>query len=403
MDGVESDVSSLLSAPSKAVAIEVLVHGAQSRARLARRMGLSPATLTRLVKPLLEGDVLIESDAVRSPGRGRSSLPLDVVPDRYKFVGVKLTEEAIYAVVTDVRSRIIDQVRVPLGSRDVSDVVTAVRDIVMDFQSGMDQPLDAVGVTVGGRVDEGEIVADSSFLQWRDVPFRSLLGAALRVPVYLDNDVVGLTKAQQWFGHGKGYSSFALLTVGAGVGYGLVINDLMIPTFLNPLSHYPVDPSGPLCPLGHRGCMTAFLSSSSITAAVSAAHGRFIEYDDVLEMARSGDAPAVRVVQEAARALGRAASAITAFTGVKRIILSGEGVHLADAARSSVDEGLSEYDTDSPLHSELIVRPMDFPEWARGAAVIAIQKTFPRSSPGGTAGSEVGAPAEHSTAVIDSE
>ncbi|WP_166790316.1 ROK family protein [Cryobacterium sp. Hh11] len=316
---------------------------------------------------------------------------------------MKLTEEAIYAVVTDVRSRIIDQVRVPLGSRDVSDVVTAVRDIVMDFQSGMDQPLDAVGVTVGGRVDEGEIVADSSFLQWRDVPFRSLLGAAVRVPVYLDNDVVGLTKAQQWFGHGKGYSSFALLTVGAGVGYGLVINDLMIPTFLNPLSHYPVDPSGPLCPLGHRGCMTAFLSSSSITAAVSAAHGRFIEYDDVLEMARSGDAPAVRVVQEAARALGRAASAITAFTGVKRIILSGEGVHLADAARSSVDEGLSEYDTDSPLHSELIVRPMDFPEWARGAAVIAIQKTFPRSSPGGTAGSEVGAPAEHSTAVIDSE
>jgi predicted NBD/HSP70 family sugar kinase len=246
----------------------------------------------------------------------------------------------------------------------------------------MDQPLDAVGVTVGGRVDAGEVVADSSFLQWRNVPFRSLLGEAVRAPVYLDNDVVGLTKAQQWFGHGKGYSSFALLTVGAGVGYGLVINDVMIPTLLNPLSHYPVDPSGPLCPLGHRGCMTAFLSSRSIIAAVSAAHGRFVEYDDVLEMARAGDAPAIRVVQEAARALGRAASAITAFTGVKRIILSGEGVHLAEAARSSVEEGRTEYDADSALRSELIVRPMDFLEWARGAAVVAIQQTFPRGSLG---------------------
>jgi predicted NBD/HSP70 family sugar kinase len=372
-----SEPEALISASSKAVAIEILVHGAQSRARLAQRMGLSPATLTRLVKPLVEAGVLAESEAVKAPGRGRAFVPLDVVPGRDRFIGVKLTEDTIYAVVTDVRSRILDDITAPLRSLQVADVVDAVREVVASFRGRSDQRITAVGVTVGGRVDDGEIVADSPFLHWRDVPLRSLLGEALGLPVHLDNDVVGLTRAQQWFGYGKGFSSFALLTVGAGVGYGLVINDVMVPTLVTPVSHFPIDPSGPLCPLGHRGCMTAFLSSPAIAGAVSAAHGRLIDYDDVLEMADAGDATAVRVVREAARALGRAAAAITTLTGVDRIILTGEGVHLVDVARSSVEDGRTEFDIEGRLHSELIVRPMGFVEWARGAAVLAIQKEFP--------------------------
>ena len=373
MHVVEAGDQPSFSTSSRSVAIEILVHGAASRAQLSHRMGLSPATLTRLVRPLVEAGVLVESDAVRSPGRGRSSLPLDVAGDKFRFIGVKLTEETIYAVVTDVRSHILDQIEVPLTSLRVADVVASVRNVVDRLQKRSGQPIDAIGVTVGGRVDDGEIVADSPFLHWQDVPFRSWLREALGAPVHLDNDVVGLTKAQQWFGHGKGFSSFALLTVGAGVGYGLVINGVSVPTSVTPVSHYPIDPSGPLCSLGHRGCLTSFLSSQAIASAVSVAHGRFVTYDGALTLAESGDTTASRVVREAARALGRGASAISALTGVKRIILSGEGVHLVDIARESVEEGRSDYDTENALHTELIVRPMDFLEWARGAAVIAIR------------------------------
>lgn len=377
MDQETSADSGGLSPTGKAVAVEILVHGPQSRARLAEKMGLSAPTLTRLVRPLIESGILVESDAVRTPGRGRSSLPLDVVPGSYRFIGVKITTESIYAVVTDLRACILDEEIVPLESLRVPDVVAAVGAVVRSFQSRSDRPVDGVGVTVGGQVETGEIVADSPFLHWRDVPFRSLLSTEVGVPVYLDNDVVGLTRSQQWFGHGKGYTNFALLTVGAGIGYGLVVNDEMVPTLVSPVSHFPVDPSGPLCPLGHRGCMTAYLASDSITAAVSVGHGRLIGYDEVLDMAKADDPIASRVVREAARALGRAASAITSLTGVELIILSGEGVHLAEVARSSVDEGLREYDLHRVPLTDLVVRPMDFLEWARGAAVIAIREVFP--------------------------
>ena len=363
------------------MAIEILVHGPQSRSKLAARMGLSAATLTRIVKPLLEAGVLVEEGAVRGSLRGRSSLPLDVVAQNYRFAGVKLTTQAVYAVVTDLRARILDSEVVELSSLVVRDVVSTVVAVIDRLQARSDAPLDAMGVTVGGKVDAGEIVADSSFLHWQDVPFRSLLTQELSVPVHLDNDVVGLTKAQHWFGHGREYESFALLTVGAGIGYGLVIDHKLMPTSIGLVTHYPVDESGPLCTLGHRGCVTAYLSSSSITTAVSIGHGRNVDYEEVLELAAQGDAVGTRVLNEAARALGKTAAAITALTGVERIILSGEGVHLADVASASLDAGLREYAPDHASHAYPVIRPMDFLEWARGAAVIAIQEEFPSRRP----------------------
>jgi predicted NBD/HSP70 family sugar kinase len=365
---------------SKSVAVEVLLHGAQSRAQLAKSMGLSPATLTRLVKPLLDAGVLVTADAVRTPGRGRSSLPLNVVSEEYRFVGVKLTTEVVYAVVTDLRTRVLDSCVVPVRSLKVPDVVDVVRRIVEDVRSRSDQPLDAVGVTVGGQVEGGEMVSDSPFMHWHQVPFRELLSAQVDVAVYLANDVVALTQAQHWFGFGKGETHFALLTVGAGVGYGLVVNNALVPTRMHPVSHFPIDPSGPLCPLGHRGCLTAYLTTDAITAAVSVGHGRRVGYDEVLQMAQSGDPVAGRVVHEAAHALGRAAAAISSLTGVRLIILSGEGVHLAEVARAQVDQGLQEYVV-AGAAPQLVIRPMGFLEWARGAAAIAIQAEFPSWRP----------------------
>ncbi len=362
---------------ARAVAVDVLVHGPQSRTQLARKMGVSPATLTRLVRPLLEAGVLVESDAVRTPGRGRSSLPLDVVADAYRFVGVKLTAESIYAVVTDLRAEVLDSETLAEPSLEVADVVAAVAGVVTRLAARAARTVRAVGVTVGGTVEKGETVADSPFLQWHEVPFRTLLADEIVAPVYLANDVVGLTKAQQWFGYGRTHADFALMTVGAGVGYGLVINHETIPTLVSPISHLPIDPYGPLCAAGHRGCMTAYATSGAITAAVEQVHRRAVGYEQVLQLARDGDAVAARVVAEAAHALGRAVAAITSLTGVEQIILSGEGVALAEVAADALLSGRLDHRVGSATSPTPIIQPMDFLEWARGAAVVAIQAVFP--------------------------
>ena len=362
---------------ARAVAVDILVHGPQARGRLARRLGVSPATLTRVTRPLVETGILAEAGALRSPGRGRSSLPLDVVPDARHFVGVKLTRESIYGVCVDLRAQVLDTEVVAEPSLAGDEVVAAVTEVVSRLRSRSDRPVAAVGVTVGGRVDGGETVTDSPFLEWHDVPFRTLLAGEIDEPLFLANDVVGLTMAQQWFGFGRTYADFALLTVGAGVGYGLVIDHRVVPTEVNPVSHLPIDPHGPLCRAGHRGCMSAYVTSQSMCATAAAALGRPVSYDELLGLAEEGDPAAGRIVAEGARALGHATAVVTSLTGVERIILSGEGIRLAEVAPSALREGRLAYAVDPHSPIEPVVMPMDFVEWARGAAAVAIQQVFP--------------------------
>lgn len=340
-------------------------------------MGISAATVTRLVRPLLESEVLIEAEEQKTGGRGRTAFTLDVVPERYRFIGVKLTADTVYAVVTDLRATVLDRASSALPSLEVVDVVASVGRIVSELRLRDPHPVTAVGVTVGGLVVDGEVVADSPFMHWRDVPLRSMLAAELALPVHLDNDVVGLTKVQHWFGEGTGHESFALITIGAGIGYGLVINHQEVPTGVAPISHYPVDSHGRQCQYGHRGCMTAMLSSRSIASAVSAAIGRDVEIDEALSLAQSGNEAALAVINGAAHALGRAAAAVSTMTGVKRIILSGEGVEVAEIGSEGLRTGVSEFDIREVDHHDLVIRPMNFHEWARGAAVVAIQSSFP--------------------------
>ena len=84
--------------------LEVLRHGPLARAELARRLGLSPPSLTRLTAPLIEAGLLTETSARRPVGAGRPSRPLDVVPEACHFVGVKLTEDESYCVLTNLRA-----------------------------------------------------------------------------------------------------------------------------------------------------------------------------------------------------------------------------------------------------------------------------------------------------------
>ncbi len=364
--------------PAKRIAIEVLVHGPKSRAQLAREMDWSPASLTRLVKPLLGAGILVETDPVRTPGRGRSPVLLDVVPDRWRFVGVKLTTDSIYAVTTNLRAEILDSETVAEPSLDVEEVTDAVTEVVSRLADRDGRQPDAIGVTVGGIVEGGETVADSAYMNWTDVPFRRMLAGRMPSPVLLANDVVGLTRAQQWFGHGRTFRDFALVTVGAGVGYGLVIDGRLVPTSPYPVSHLQIDPHGPVCRWGHRGCMTAFVTSGAMTAAVGVAHGREVGYEEVLDLAAGEDAAARRVVDEAAHALGRAIATITSLTSVDRIILSGEGVQLAEVGWDALQAGRLEHHRGRSFGLDPVIRQMDFLEWARGAAVIAIQGAFPQ-------------------------
>ncbi|MET1053478.1 MAG: ROK family transcriptional regulator [Mycetocola sp.] len=361
------------------LAREVLIHGPISRSELGRRLGLSPASLTRLSKPFLDRGLFIEAPEEHTRTVGRPTRPLDVRVDARRFVGVKITGTDVLGVRTDLRATEQASASRHLDEPSVDHVVSQIADVVTEL--GGAAAFSAIGVSIGGNVAGGRVVTRAPFLGWRGVDLATELERVIGIPAVIENDVVALTGAEHWFGAGRGIPNFAVVTIGAGVGYGLVIHDRVVVTADTGLGlggHFPLDPSGPLCLEGHRGCATAMLSIPSICAQVGIALDRSVSYEDVLALAAEGNIPALTVLRSAGRALGRLLAAVANLAMLDTVVLSGEGLGLWPLARAEVDAAIAA-DRDPEASPLTVVHDLsDFSAWARGAAAVAIQATLAR-------------------------
>jgi len=367
----------VLSESERALARAVLIHGPISRSELTSRLGLSPPSLTRLAKPFLDRGLLVELDDRSDGSVGRPVRPLDVRRGLAHFAGVKITGEALHVVATDVRAGLLEYAEHPLERRDpdgvAAQVARAVRALGVDRLAG-------VGVSLGGAVREGR-VEFAPFLGWTDVPLVELVETELGVPVSLENDLVALAEAERWFGMGRGIPGFVVITIGAGIGYALVVNGQAVHSREAGVGlggHIPLGTTGPVCHAGHRGCAEAMLTSGSIAAQVSAALQRPVDYDEALRLAAQGDPAATTVVDEAAAALGRLVAMAVNLTLQPAAVLAGEGIALFSVAEARVRAAIAADRDPRAEPVQLFVDESGFSAWARGAATIAIQDAVDR-------------------------
>ncbi|MFF6782966.1 ROK family protein [Streptomyces sp. NPDC012510] len=367
-----------LSPGERAVAIEVLVHGPLSRTELARRLGLSAGSLTRLTKPLIESGLLVETvDGAALPEvrQGRPSQPLDIVAESRSFIGFKITDDMVYGVVTTLRSEIVTRHDRPLTTHEPERVADLLAEMAGELARTVPS-LSGIGIGVGGLVRRRAIVGESPFLSWRDVPLAELVEERTGLPAVVENDVAALVEAETWFGAGRGLDRFVVLTIGAGIGYGLVLGGERVVNAEEDRGfgrHWIVDPAGPLTPDGERGSAVSMLSIPSIRYQVRAATGREVTYEEILAGAAEGEPMCARVIGEAGRALGTLLAQISNFVMPQKILLAGEGVGLVEVAGKAVDEAVRAHRHPLAVPVPLETKVSDFHDWARGAAVLAIQ------------------------------
>jgi predicted NBD/HSP70 family sugar kinase len=367
-----------LSTGERSVAIEVLVHGPLSRTELARRLDLSAGSLTRLTKPLIESGLLIEVPEAGTPAevrQGRPSQPLDVVAESRSFIGFKITEDMVYGVVTTLRSDIVARHDRPLADHDPARVADLLAEMTAELARTFPR-LAGIGIGVGGLVQERAVVGESPFLHWRDVPLGELVEERTGVPVVVENDVCALVEAETWFGAGRGLDRFVVLTIGAGIGYGLVLGGRRVPYAEEDRGfgrHWIIDPNGPLTPDGARGSAVSLLAIPSIRYQVRAATGRDHTYEEILALAAAGEPMPARVIDEAGRALGVLVAQIANFAMPQKILLAGEGVGLMDVAGKTVEDTIRAHRHPLAAPIDVETKVSDFHDWARGAAVLAIQ------------------------------
>jgi predicted NBD/HSP70 family sugar kinase len=389
--GVQQDtgVPSLgsLGPSARAVVRELLVSGPLPRAELARRLHLSPASLTKTTRPLLDSGTIQQVDAPHADSRGRPGTPLALNADRHQFVGLKVTSDELFAVRADALGRVRQTGHRTITSKDVEVVVDLIIDLVNELRAH--HPVHAVGVGLAGLMHRfDDTVRNNGYLGWNDVPLASMLHSKTGVPAVVSGDVRALTAGVQWSGPGRGLPHFAVVTVGVGIGLGTVLDGQVFAGAAGNaglVGHLRISDSGPLCPLGHRGCAASFLTTAAITHGIGVPLGLpDLTLTDACSLAAEGNDLARRVFDDAGHALGILIAEVVNLFGVPMVVLAGDGLAMLEHAAPAMNRALTEHLNRWATPPKVEVFSSDFDEWARGAAVVACQWLLvapPRDSP----------------------
>lgn len=361
----------------------IKTYGPIARADIAQRANLSPATVTSLTAELIRDGLIYEKQEGSSRG-GRPPVLLALDSTAVYVVGIKLAEEHATMALTNINANIVAKDTVQLVERDperTSDqLAEGVLNLLRAVQVNPGRLL-GIGVGLAGIIDSANgICRVSPHNGWQEVPFAKLLEDRLDCLVYLDNNVNSLTLMEQLYGAGQHVRDFLVITVGRGVGMGMVIKGRVYRGAHGgggELGHIVVDPEGFLCNCGNRGCLETFVAEPWLLRRAKLNGLDVSTPEELLAAAQAGHTVALEVLEKAGRLLGQAMANLVNLFNPELILISGEGVRMGDflfgpmrqAMRLHIFKQLAE-------HLEVRIEPVSDDAWARGAACLVLNNIF---------------------------
>lgn len=355
-----------------------------SRVEIAKVTGLSPATVSGITARLIEHGLLRESATGESVG-GRKPVLLELVATAGYCVGVKVTETEVIAVLTDLAASVVARDRRSLLLSDPEAVVEVIASSVEDLlPAAKGKPVHGIGVGLAGVIDSHNgVVHHATYSDWRDVPLGRLLEDRLDLPVTVDNDVNALVAIEQWFGAGRDISHFLVISIGRGVGLGMVLNGELYRGAkggAGEFGHVKIAFPGEQCDCGSSGCLESEVSDQAIARIVSKGVGREINVGEAAGLARDGNQVALEAFEDAAEVLGVATANLVNVLDPELIVISGEGTRAADLVRDPFERSLRAH-CFAALRDDfkVVIEEWDEEAWARGAASLLLGELFGHS------------------------
>src|SRR5687768_12561192 len=253
--------------------------GGLSRVELAQIVGLSPQTISNISRRLLDQSLIVEAGKEGSgPGKPRTILRLN--PSGMYAVGVHLDPAVATFVLLDLLGAVVQhsQIKTPADGGPDAVIAAIAGEIEQLIQaSGVDQDkIAGLGVAAPGPIDHdnGTVVEPPLLNGWHRVPLRDALADATGMSVLMDKDVTSAAVAETWAGGPSGTGSFVFMYMGTGIGCGIVLNDEVVRGAsgnAGEIGHIIVDPDGPLCDCGLRGCVKSSCIPKVLVAEAHAA------------------------------------------------------------------------------------------------------------------------------------
>ena len=353
-------------------------QGPVSRAELARSLKVSAALVTQLTRQLIADNLLEELDSVPSQG-GRPARLLGLTSSASNAIGVKVAADHVALVEVQIDG---DVVRSSTEGFDAyaPDALDRLSRIVGGFLSRSARPLLGIGVGLPGNVDvSSQGVVDSSQLRWQQYPVGQTLRRDHGLPVLVENNVNALTMAERLYGEGRLHESFLVVTLGTGIGGGLVADGAVVrgaSGAAGQVGHIPVVAGGPQCQCGNSGCLEALIGEQALVAAARDFGVPAADIDDLRSRADEGDETARRIFHDAGETLGRTLAGVVNVLDPEIVIFLGEGLaawrHWAPGFEPAFRAGL----LPQLRGIGISIESWQDDRWAQGAASLVLATPF---------------------------
>ena len=362
-------------------------NGPMSRSAITAAIGLSPAAVTFVTAELIQQGLVVEGKAIPGSG-GRRPVPLDIDYASRLSIGLQVYVARIAGVITDLSTRVLAEVSLPLPDHRPETVVKvsarAAEGLLAEARVSR-RRLIGIGLAVAGQVDaEAGLCRQMQRFGWRNVPIAAMLADAVAVPVWVDNDANAYAVQQQLFGHARGLQTIAAVAIGRGVGAGLVIDGRLHRGAGGAAGEFGhnFEERGRVCECGRDGCLETYSSDGGMLTTWNRLdpETRGLGVDDLAAAARAGDAIASGVLAEAGTRLGRHVAALVNLFDPEMIVFGGEGMRFGHHLLDSLRRVLAEV-----CYPGVPRIAVDFEAtgWSRGAAALAVQHFFNFEATGG--------------------
>lgn len=320
---------------------------AVSRAEIARGTGRSRSTISEVVGRLLVTGLVAEVGAGESRG-GRRPILVGFQDDAGVILGVDVGATHISAILTDLRGRVLAWRErahpVRTDPKGAAALITGLGEACLAEWNGEQSRLMGIGVAVPSPVDPGspDRVLERVLPAWRGHGVLDRLNRVFGVPVFVDNDANLGAVAERWWGEAVGIDDFVYLKVATGVGAGIMIGGEIYrgsTGVAGEIGHVAIDPGGPECVCGNRGCLATFVGTRQLVDRArslldgypdSALAGTELGIRTIEDAALADDPLALQVVNEAAVRLGIVVAGVLNLLNPGSVILGGSLARVGD-------------------------------------------------------------------------
>jgi predicted NBD/HSP70 family sugar kinase len=331
-----------------------------SRLDLSDATGLSAASVSNVIRELIDEGIAAEAGSVDSDG-GRPRVLLRINPEYGYVIGVDVGETRVLVELFDLMMTERAKADYPLDPRQHGPevIVAAILsglDAVMTGAGVASSAVLGVGVGVPGIVEDGpELLVHGQPFGWESVPLKRLLRSGTDLPLYIDNGAKTMGQAELWFGAGRGAGHAVVCLIGSGVGASIITSGNTqrgVTSSAAEWGHTTVAVGGRTCRCGSRGCLEAYVGAEAILDRF----GRPLPGEDeesalaaLIELAATSPA-AEAVLAETATYVGVGIADLINLISPERIILGGcAGLLLGERLLPAIGESARQHSLSHPF------------------------------------------------------